>query len=85
MVHWKAGTGEGNGNDPSSAEFLQVADCWFEVAAGYSSDRDVARSLLTILAQHVELAEPFERIHQAIREAQRLGGPGEAHAYDHAA
>jgi hypothetical protein len=85
MVHWKASAGEGVGIDPSSAELLQVANSWFEVASDYISDRDVAHSLLTVLAQHVDLPEPFERIHQAIREAQRLGGPGEADAYDHAA
>lgn len=32
-------------------------------------------ALLAGLAHHVSLAEPFERVHEAIREAQRLSTP----------
>lgn len=31
--------------------------------------------LLATLDQHIELAEPFERVHEAVREAQRLSTP----------
>jgi hypothetical protein len=52
----------------------------FELAAGYDADRDAAIALLTVLADRVDLPEPFERIHEAIREAQRIGQRGtEAH------
>jgi hypothetical protein len=48
----------------------------FELAAGFESERDVAVNALVQLAQHVELMEPFSRIHAAIDEAQRIGGRG---------
>ena len=32
--------------------------------------------LIALLTERVELAEPFERIHEAIREAQRIGARG---------
>jgi hypothetical protein len=55
-----------------------------QLPAGFESDRDVVNELIATLAQQVELAEPFGRIHEAIREAQRLGErPPEA--YGHAA
>ncbi|MEX2317770.1 MAG: hypothetical protein WD669_11500 [Pirellulales bacterium] len=60
-----AGSGEQN--------LIVVAGSAFELPPGFDADRDVAIELLTLLAQHVELAEPFERIHEAIREAHRLG------------
>jgi hypothetical protein len=33
--------------------------------------------LLSVLAERVDIGEPFGRIHDAIREAQRIGGRGE--------
>lgn len=48
----------------------------FELAPGFESDRDAATALLTTLAGLVDLPEPFERIHEAICEAQRIGGRG---------
>jgi hypothetical protein len=45
----------------------------FALAAGYGDDREPAVALLSTLAKHVELSEPFARIHEAIREAQRIG------------
>jgi hypothetical protein len=33
--------------------------------------------LLSLLAERVDIAEPFGRIHEAIREAQRIGGQAE--------
>jgi hypothetical protein len=47
------------------------------VAAGHESDQEAATRLLTELAQHVELVEPFGRIHEAIKEAQRIGRGGQ--------
>jgi hypothetical protein len=45
----------------------------WELPSGYEHDRSPAVDLLQLLAQHVELPEPFGRIHEAIREAQRIG------------
>jgi hypothetical protein len=39
--------------------------------------REAATELLAVLAESVELMEPFGRIHDAIREAQRIGGRGQ--------
>lgn len=43
---------------------------------GYERDQGEVVAAFSILTQHVDLAEPFERIHEAIREAQRIGGRG---------
>lgn len=50
--------------------------CELQLPFGYERDRNEVVAALTILTQHVDLAEPFERIHEAIREAQRIGGRG---------
>jgi hypothetical protein len=48
--------------------------------SGLESDAHIVAELATQLSKHVDLAEPFGRIHEAIREAQRIGGrAGEAH------
>jgi hypothetical protein len=47
-----------------------------ELAPGYEVDGELVVTLLTELSQHVELLEPFDRIHEAIREAQRIDGEG---------
>jgi hypothetical protein len=43
-------------------------------ASGSESQRAEIVALLAKLAERVDLAEPFGRIHEAIREAQRIGG-----------
>jgi hypothetical protein len=47
-----------------------------ELASGYESETEMVVKLLEQLTQKVELMEPFGRIHDAIREAQRIGGEG---------
>jgi hypothetical protein len=57
---------------------------WSNSLAGFSYEirlrstsepqRDAIEQLLSMLAERVDLAEPFGRIHEAIREAQRIGG-----------
>jgi hypothetical protein len=42
--------------------------------AGFEAEKHAVAELVTQLSQHVDLAEPFGRIHEAIREAQRIGG-----------
>jgi hypothetical protein len=44
-----------------------------QLACVSESERDAAQTLLTRLARHVALTEPFDRIHEAIREAHRIG------------
>jgi hypothetical protein len=51
----------------------------FLLPIGFESDRDEAIRLLSELTGHIDLAEPFDRIEEAIREAQRLGGGAETH------
>ena len=52
---------------------LTIGKYSVELPTGYESDTQSAMEGLTILAERVELMEPLERIHEAIREAQRLG------------
>ncbi len=73
------------GSDASSENLptvgLIVAGHRFELPPGCEADRDEVIALLSTLGNHVDLPEPFDRIHEAIREAQRIGGRGqEAHA-----
>jgi hypothetical protein len=56
----------------------------FILPIGFESDRVEATRLLTDFVRQIDLAEPFGRIEEAIREAQRLGGRG-ADAHDQAA
>jgi hypothetical protein len=56
----------------------------FILPIGFESDRDEAMRLLADLVRQIDLAEPFGRIEEAIREAQRLGGRG-AETHDQAA
>jgi len=52
----------------------------FVLPIGFESDLGDATRLLTDLVRQIDLAEPFGRIEEAIREAQRLGGHApEAH------
>jgi hypothetical protein len=58
---------------PSGVRFtIGVYDV--ELPSGLEARRPAIEDLLNLLAQHVDLAEPFGRIHEAIREAQRIGG-----------
>jgi hypothetical protein len=50
-----------------------VDDSAFEAAPGFESDCREAVAGLSRLAKCVDIVEPFTRIYQAIREAQRLG------------
>lgn len=61
-----------------------VGGCRWELPHGFGADREAVMDLLTRLAKHVDLAEPFGRIHEAIHEAQRIGQRGQD-AYGEAA
>jgi len=59
---------------------IEVGGYELMLPSGFEAEKHTVAELLEILSQHVDLAEPFGRIHEAIREAQRLGGrTGEAH------
>jgi hypothetical protein len=68
----------------SPHESFSVEAFEFILPIGFESDRDEATRLLTDLIRQIDLAEPFGRIEEAIREAQRIGGSG-ADAHDQAA
>jgi len=60
----------------STHKTSQVGTHEIQLPLGYESELDAISRLLLELAQQVEVAEPFGRIEEAIREAQRLGGRG---------
>jgi hypothetical protein len=60
-------------------ESFSVETFEFILPIGFESDQVEATRLLTDLVRQIDLAEPFGRIDEAIREAQRLGGRAESH------
>jgi hypothetical protein len=63
-----------------SAPFAAL-NCELRLQSNQDGGRERIVHLLTHLAERVELLEPFGRIHDAIREAQRIGQRGsESHA-----
>jgi hypothetical protein len=75
-----ASTPIGAASDISSGphESLSIEGFAFLLPIGFERERDDATRLLNELVRQIDLAEPFGRIEEAIREAQRLGG-GETH------
>jgi hypothetical protein len=59
-------------SDPFAASGYQLR----HLCAAGSRSSDII-DLLSLLAERVDLGEPFGRIHEAIREAQRIGGRAE--------
>lgn len=55
---------------------FEVGAHWLQLPVGYEADERSVVEALTQLAVHVDLAEPFSRIREAISEAQRIGGSG---------
>ena len=60
----------------ATADQIEILGHYFELAAGFESDRSAAIALLTALSQNVDLPEPFDRIRGAILEAQRIDQRG---------
>lgn len=59
---------------PAAAhEAFTAGSYLFQLPFGYESEQLAVTGLLAELARQVDLAEPFDRIAEAIREAQRLG------------
>jgi hypothetical protein len=64
----------------SSGDVFTLGDYDVRLSPGFEGERRGVVELLNLLCQHVDLAEPFGRIHEAIREAQRIGArSGDAH------
>jgi hypothetical protein len=65
--------------EPTAAggESFEIKDFRCHLALGHESDRELTMTLLDELSRQVDLAEPFGRIHEAIREAQRIGRGGQ--------
>ncbi len=55
---------------------LRVGGYQLELPSAFGADQERVATRLAPLVAHVDLAEPFERIHEAIREAQRIGTRG---------
>jgi hypothetical protein len=60
--------------DASNCCDLIAGGCQLELPPGFESDREAVAESIEILTKHVDLAEPFGRIHEAICEAQRIDG-----------
>lgn len=71
IVYWRATAGSAL-DSVDAANQIHVCGHVFDLPAGFDADRDSATALLTLLAGHVDLPEPFARIHEAIREAHRI-------------
>ena len=58
----------------SCGERFSVGAHELRLAPGFDSEQDAVVELIGLMAHGVDLDEPFGRIHEAIREAQRIGG-----------
>jgi hypothetical protein len=76
--------GSACGDHPSWGEPFSMEGYWLQTPVGAESQRGNIVQLVALLLQRVALLEPFERIHEAIREAQRIGSRSQE-AHGHAA
>jgi hypothetical protein len=60
----------------AAARSFALTGCEWELPFGYETEQPAVAELLRQLAKHVDVAEPFGRIHEAIREAQRISSGG---------
>lgn len=58
---------------PAWSQPFYYGDLLLQLPFEQESQREVAVELIAHLAERVEISEPFERIREAIREAQRIG------------
>jgi hypothetical protein len=59
---------------------VEIAGYELLLPSGFEEERHAVAELAGQLSHHVDLAEPFGRIHEAIREAQRIGSrAGDVH------
>jgi hypothetical protein len=60
-------------SQPSFGE-LRIGEYRLQLPAGFESDEEVVAEAVAQASRHLDLLEPFGRIHDAIREARRIGG-----------
>jgi hypothetical protein len=72
------------GDHPLWGDPFTIPNCLLQLPVGFESEHDTIVELLDSLRQRVDLLEPFERIHEAIREAQRIGARSQE-SHGHAA
>jgi hypothetical protein len=61
---------------PGWGRALLRGNHWLQLPIGRESQCELVIEQIALLTEQFELAEPFERIHEAIREAQRIGARG---------
>jgi hypothetical protein len=70
------GAGERKPEAGTGSKLLSVGDYELVLPVGFEAERHAVAEIAAQLSQQVDLSEPFGRIHEAIREAQRIGGRG---------
>jgi hypothetical protein len=68
--------GERTSHARTANDLISVGDYELVMPAGFEAERYAVAEVAAQLSQQVDLSEPFGRIHEAIREAQRIGGRG---------
>jgi hypothetical protein len=63
-------------DDRSWSSRIRIRDWFMQLPIGFESEESVVAELAELLMGRVDLIEPFDRIHEAIREAQRIGARG---------
>lgn len=68
---------EKSGSNPSGRQRLLFPELLAELPLGSEEKDNEAEPLLNLLAESIDITEPFERIREAIYEAQRIGAEGQ--------
>ncbi|MEX0612017.1 MAG: hypothetical protein WD738_18180 [Pirellulales bacterium] len=68
-----SGNGTPRLSEPSYGQF-RVGRYELQLPAGFESDEQAVVESIGLASRHLDLVEPFGRIHDAIREARRIGG-----------
>jgi hypothetical protein len=66
-----------NSRDRSWCGEFKVCNWFVQLPVGCESEQGNVVERVELLLKRVDLTEPFERIHEAIREAQRIGARGQ--------
>jgi hypothetical protein len=53
---------------------IHAGEYELQLPLGFEAEREAVLQGIALVSQRVDLSEPFGRIHEAIREAQRIGG-----------
>ena len=71
------GRGQDTGTASSTLQRFLFPELELEVRSSAEGACEEVEPLLRLLAEAIDLAEPFERIREAIYEAQQIGGEGQ--------